>query len=60
MNPISARCKKLVLLIDFAKPVQMLQYLTYKLAPRYNYIPDFSVPLQIDSEHWRFWATEAG
>jgi hypothetical protein len=29
----------------------MLQHLTYKLAPRYNYIPDFSVPLQIDSGH---------
>jgi hypothetical protein len=29
----------------------MLQHLTYKLVPRYNYIPDFSVLLQIDGGH---------
>ncbi len=28
--------------MDFAKLVQALQHLAYKLAPHYNYIPDFS------------------
>jgi hypothetical protein len=37
-----------VALIDFAKQVQTLQNLAYKLTPCYNYIPDFSSPLQIN------------
>jgi hypothetical protein len=51
---ISARCKKLVavfLFIDFTKLVHALQYLSGKLAPRYNYIPDISTPLQMHSGH---------
>jgi hypothetical protein len=53
MNQISGRCKKTCngALIDFAKPVQALQHLAYKLAPHYNYILDFSALLQIDSKH---------
>jgi hypothetical protein len=50
ISPLQRTCSGL--LIDFAKPMQMLQqHLTYKLVLRYNYIPDFSVPLQIDSGH---------
>jgi hypothetical protein len=40
---ISARCKKLVAgcqFISYAKLVHALQYLSGKLASRYNYIPD--------------------
>jgi hypothetical protein len=39
------------MLVEFAKPVQALQHLAYKLAPRYNQITDFSAPLEIDSGH---------
>jgi hypothetical protein len=41
MNQICAAVKTCSgALIDLAKPVQALQHLAYKLAPRYNYIPD--------------------
>jgi hypothetical protein len=51
---ISAHCKKLVAVrqfIDLAKLVHALQYLSGKLAPRYNYIPEISAPLQMHSGH---------
>ncbi len=52
MNKIGAAAKTCSgALIDFAKPVQALQQLEYELVPRYNYIPNFSAPLQIDSGH---------
>ncbi len=40
-----------VLMIDFAKLVHALQYISGKLAPRYNYIPDISAPLHMHSGH---------
>jgi hypothetical protein len=62
MNQISARCNKpvnreIIYGTYFAKQKKALQHLSYKLAPRYNYILDFSAPLNIHSEHGRFRAT---
>jgi hypothetical protein len=63
MDQISARHKKLVArssFFYFAKLVDTLQPLSFKLAPRYNYIPNISASLQSYGRKRRFWAADGG